>query len=565
MEKPRDINANNLEKFRIQCLDEFVQLLKSTIKEQMLLNELIEKVKISKEIKDLSDVVSTVIQASQKAREQENCPIAIDLLEKAINCLLPSFNSGLSSKDIVLLRIDLLKELSESFYCKGNLDKVVDVENELCTIYETINDFKRYIESKIKIGTLFLFKGQYTRSNDILYEALSLTDNLSEEEKQIILPELHRSLAISYRGYGDYKNALELFLSALNAFQHIKNSEGLLMTLWGIARLYNLRGEWEKSVEKYNFIFKKYLSPKSPKNKEKLLSHHLDLYLDLSEPLILSGEYEKAEEVLHKASDMVQRHPKIQNAGYRLHLQFTKLYISKKMFNEALDTIHKAQSSWRTSKEECCDISEMQLLELETEILIKLDEQDKARKKLEVIFPNLKNEWDIATWYLLLGNIEKKDLNLGSAQQAFEKAIAKAKEISHFQLILTCQIVYISLLIERARLGDQKAFEEATNQIEEIQTEVQTKSMPAMILETRILRANLFAAQKNHEIAYQILSEVEESARTMNLNRQRIVAQEILDSLEKDQFQFKEGVQRLNDFQVLKYLQDARRIVREGQ
>ncbi|MFX1538666.1 MAG: tetratricopeptide repeat protein, partial [Promethearchaeota archaeon] len=344
MEKPRDINANNLEKIRVECLDEFIQLLENTIEEQMLLNDLIKKVKISKETKDLSDVVFTVIQASQTAREQENCPIAIDLLEKAISCLLSSFNSDSSSKDIVLLRIDLLRELSESFYCKGNLDKVVDVENELCTIYETVNDFKRYIESKIKIGTLFLFKGQYTRSNDILYEALSLTENLSEEEKQAILPELHRSLAISYRDYGDYKNALEWFLRASNGFQRIKNSEGLSKTLWGIARLYNLRGEWEKSVEKYNFIFKKYLSPKSPQNKEKLLSHHFDLYLDLSEPLILSGEYEKAEEVLHKASDIVQKHPKIQKAGYLLHLQFTKLYISKKMFNEALDTIHKARS-----------------------------------------------------------------------------------------------------------------------------------------------------------------------------------------------------------------------------
>ena len=89
--------------------------------------------------------------------------------------------------------------------------------------------------------------------------------------------------------------------------------------------------------------------------------------------------------------------------------------------------------------------------------------------------------------------------------------------------------------------------------------------MPAMMLEMQLLRANLYAVQRKYEQAYELLATVEENAKSMNLNKQLSEAQEIAGLLEQERSQLQEGIQKSYHFQVMKYLQDARRIIEEGQ
>ncbi|MFX1253666.1 MAG: tetratricopeptide repeat protein [Promethearchaeota archaeon] len=563
------MNINDSEKIRKECLGNFLESLENILEDQILLTEITEKIQSIKESKDLSEAIFTVIQASQKGRKQEKWTMAIKILVETLSCLLPGLETNFPLKDLTLLKIALLNELRDSFYHKGRLDKVGEILDELSAAYESIEDLKGKIQIEVKKANILLLKGEYTRSSDVLCEVLEHTDKISEEERRDVVPEIQRSLGVSYRGYGDYKKALEWFSKAMIGFKEIENDKGVAMTLWGLARLHELRGEWNKSIETYNLILREIPASKDIKDSEKkneLLMTYFDLYLDLFVPLFSSGDYDKAEEVLQKALKIAQELPDAESAETFVYINYSKLYSAKKRFFEALDAIKNAYSRWNKKKEKLnAYINEMMLLELETQILIEMDRQDEARKKLEAVFPKLKNEWDIATWYLVMGLVEKKDLNLFSAGNAVEKAITKAKSINHYKLTLTCQLMLTTLLIEKAKLGDQKALKQAKNQIEALEIEVTTKSMPAMTLELKILKAKLLIIQKYFNHAFQLLFNVKKEAANLNLNRQLNNAQNALYLLEQEQAQLKLGIQRSDNLQILKYLEEVRRIAGEGQ
>lgn len=555
------ITDRELDKIRVRCLENFPQILGNIPKDQTLINNLI------KDIKDLPGTISAIIQVVFKARKQNNWVIAIDFLEDVIKHFKPVFEAEKFLKDSTL-QTKLLFELYESFYYRGQLNKAEEIVDVISKIFESLSDFKGYIESQYNKIVLQLLKGRHSQANKLLNEILNYSSKLSEEEKSTFLPKIYRSLAVEYRDYGDYGKALEWFSKAMTGFQAIKSDIGVSNTLWGLARLHRLRGEWAKAIETYKLILKDYSSLYATKKAGLKL---FKLYIDLAESYYHNNELPKAEKTLKNALNIAQKEPTLHNAAILAHLHLAKCYTEKKMFDEALKTVHNADSLWNEAKEKVDKfevielVCQMCILELETEILIELDEQDEAKEKLEAAFSYLKNEWDIANWYLLIGHIEKKNLNLRSAQESIKQALVKIKEIGHYRLSLVYELEYCSLLKEKARLGDQKALEQAKNQIEELENEVQTKFMPAMVLELKILRTELLTIQKEYDQVYQLLSEVEDEARMLNLNKQLVKAQEHLIHLEKEQFALREGLKKSNYFQILKYLQDARRIAGRGQ
>ncbi|MFX0092126.1 MAG: tetratricopeptide repeat protein [Candidatus Hodarchaeota archaeon] len=549
MGKHPNTNGTNLEKSQEKCTKVVLECCENLLEDQTLLKTVNTKLKSSK---NLSEVVSTVIETSQEIRQREKWEAAVKLLEQTINSC-GEFKEDVSEETYNLLKIELLQELKDTFYWKGQLNKLEDVLDAISTIYKALGDSKNHFKTLLKKAELPFYKGDFSRSKTLLSEVLESVNKLPEEKKRKILPEVQRNLGMAYRGYGDYEYALKCFSKSYKGFQEIQDSEGMSMTLWGIAILHDIRGEWAKAIEKYELILTKYYTKDIP--------YQIKLYLALSEPLLSSGDYPKCEEILQKALTLTQKLSKPKKFEFNIQLQFAKLYLARKMLDEALKTVEKV----RGSIEKISPSSELKILEIETEILIELDQEDVARQKLEAAFPDLTNAWDIATWYLLMGLVEKKDMNFRSAQEAYEQATAKAREIGHYKLALTCQLGYICLLTERAKLGDQRAYEKASNLINELENEAQAKSMPPMTLEMQLRRANLFAARKNYDQAYELLSAVEENARAMDLNRHLDEAQNTLDLLEQERHQLQEGMQKTRYTQILKYLQEARRIVEEGQ
>ncbi|MFX1253255.1 MAG: tetratricopeptide repeat protein [Promethearchaeota archaeon] len=552
------------EKTHEDCFDEFLQRLRDSLEDQTLIDRFIEQLRSSKESQDPSEVISTAIQVSQEARQQQNWDLAANVLKEAVNCFLPGFDQ-LPTKKLNLLKLELLEELRDTCYWGGKLTKLKEILDSISAIYKSLGDSQAYFTTQLKKANLPFYKGDYAKSQALLSEVLEDVNKLPKDKKRKILPEVQRNLGMAYRGHGEYEEALEWFSRALKGFESIQDSKGQFQTLWGIAILHNLRSEWAKAIETYEQILTQYLVHLDLKE-EDYYYNHIELYLALSEPLLSNQDYLKCEESLQKALELAQKVPQPEKMEAGIQLQFAKLYLARKMLDAALDATQKARSSMKTSHKNIKTSNfELKLLEIEIEILIESDKEDIARKKLEAIFPNLKSAWDLATWYLLMGLVEKKDMNLRSAQETFEQAIAKAQEIGHYQLGLTCQLMYISSLIERAKLGGQKAYDKAIDQIQEIENEVQAKSMPAMMLEMQLLRANLFAAQRKYEQAYELLTTVEENARSMNLNKQLVDAQQIASLLEQERSQLQEGIQKTYHSQVMKYLQDARRIIEEGQ
>ncbi|MFX0066970.1 MAG: tetratricopeptide repeat protein [Candidatus Hermodarchaeota archaeon] len=563
MEKHQN-NSTISEKTHEKCFNEFLKRLRDILEDQVLIDKFTEQLKSSKESQDPSEVISTVIQVSQEARQQQNWDLAANLLKEAVDCFLPGFDQ-LSAKKLSLLKLDLLEELKDTCYWGGKLTKLKEILDSISAIYKSLGDSQAYFATQLKKANLPHYKGDYAKSQALLSQVLEDSNKLPKDKKREILPEVHRNLGMAYRGHGDYEEALEWFSKALKGFEAIQDSQGQFQTLWGVAILHNLRGEWTKAIETYEQILTQYLIHKDPKEDD-YYYNYIELYVAIAELLLSKHDYQKCEESLQKAHELAQEVPQPEKMEVSIQFQFAKLYLARKMLEDALDAIQKAWSGLKTlPKSVKTSNFELKLLEVEIEILIESDKEDIARKKLEEIFPKLKSAWDLATWYLLMGLVEKKDMNLRSAQEAFEKAISKAQEIGHYRLGLTCQLMYISSLIERAKLGGQKAFDKAREQIEEIENEVQAKSMPAMMLEVQLLRANLFAVQKKYEQAYELLATVEENARSMNLNKQLVEAQQIAGTLEQERSQLQEGIQKSYHLQVMKYLQDARRIIEEGQ
>ncbi|MFX0092127.1 MAG: tetratricopeptide repeat protein, partial [Candidatus Hodarchaeota archaeon] len=408
-------------------------------------------------------------------------------------------------------------------------------------------------------GFLFMRRGDFSQAADIFRNTLNYAEELPSEEKKKYIPELKRSLAIVYRMQGEYNTALAWFSEAMAGFQTIQDELGIFKVLLGVARIHSLRGEWNKATNTYNQVIESY----SYRKPDQWL---LATYSELVDSLLAAGDYSKAKEMLDKVNDLLEEVDLVTEKDENIHLsfqiQFIRFYQNEKNFELALKEIQKVWDQFNALEEKEIDL-ELNILKTEIEILLDLDRCDDARKKLEALFPNLKSDWMKATYWQLMGILEQREMNLGSAKSALERAIVKSKEIGHYQLLVRSRILYATLLVDQAKLGSQSAFQKADDYLKEIETEMKDQQMTPRVLDCQILRATLASLQKDYDSAYQLLSDVGETAKENNLYQQQSRAQNQLDLLEQEQGQLKEATRKVDTLSVFRYLDDARRLVDE--
>ncbi|MFX1253665.1 MAG: tetratricopeptide repeat protein [Promethearchaeota archaeon] len=547
-------------KIGLGSLNTFIQQIKELAEEQPWADEITSKTYEAAKKDDLSGVVSAIREASQVARRAQEYDQAIGILEKTNTELLQAEKEEESSNQKLKLKLDVLKDLQTNLQNKGKLDKAIKNLDAQLDIYKQLDNPKEYLKAQNQKGFLFMRKGEFSQAQAVFRNALDYAENLPIEEKKAAVPELKRSIAVLHRMRGEFDKALSSFSEALSEFQTIQDERGIVKVLLGIAKLHSLRGEWNKAINNYEKVIDGYVNKKPD-------TWFLVTYSELALTLASSGDYSRAIEMANKAKNLLD-YIEFESPEYcdiiplEIQLLFIKIYKSENKLEEALNEVRKAQILFESMKEKDVD-SELEILKLECEILLELNRFSEVRENLQRVFPNIKTDWMKATYWQLSGILEHKEKNLGSAKNAFEQAITKSREIGHYQLQIQSRMMYATLLIDQAKLGDQQAFEAADEYLTDIEAETNAKKIIPQILDCQILRANLAALRKDYNVAYKALSEIETIAREHNLYRQQVRAQDLMNLIEQEQDQLKLGTRNLDSLSVFRYLEDARRIVDE--
>ncbi|MFX0016233.1 MAG: tetratricopeptide repeat protein [Candidatus Hermodarchaeota archaeon] len=510
----------------------------------------------------IKSVLTLVKDVGISAREQKLFDQAIEILQDIDNKLLPAIEIHLPEEDKKDIRATLLKEIKNTFMKKGEIDEAIKVIDSCCKHpdYES----KDYIESQIDKSFLFVQKAEFNKAVNILKKALKYEKQLPIKERKLAQSaEIKRALAVAFRGQGAYQKALKWFEESKKEFREAQDEFGYHTALWGMGILRHLTGEWEEAISIWKTLLSFYEKLPDVKSKTKKPASllRIKVYTEYSRTLQLCGEFTKAEKILNKALTLALNSNHEHADWYQadLYLLFSELYFQQNEIEKAYHAIiesRRIKKSMESQQKETID--ELKILKHEINVLLALNRAEEAREKLTAQYQNCKSNWDIATYYHLLGIIEKNEMNFGLAKNAFSSSLEKTREIGASSL--TEELIYIDLLVEMARTGNQNAIKEVESLLIDFENKVQEKKLSAYILECHLLKAHLARFQSNYDQAYRIYSEIIRDADTYQLFRQKKKALEAINLIEQEGQQLR----ATKELSVYRYLEDARRILEEN-
>ncbi len=537
------------------------------VKEKVLkANQLVLKEKILDQA-GVKSILKSIRGIGVNARDEQAFDEAIQILHDVEKKLLPAIESHLSDKDKKSIKASLLKELHTTLMMKGKIDEAIQVIDSCCV--EEDYDSTTYIDSQIEKSYMLTQKAEFSQAVSLLKDTLKYETSLPENERKLEQSaEIKRALAIAYRGQGAYQKALRWFGDAQKEFHEAKEELGYYNALWGIGKLRHLTGEWDKAIQIWRKLIVFYEKLPDDKAITKKTGKppslmRITAYTEYAHTLQLYGKFKEAEKIMDKALTLAQesRH---KHAGWHnshLHLLYSDLHYQQEDFEKASQAIAEARrinASLESQQKET--VNEMKIIRYEINVLLALDKAEEAKKKLLEQYDNCKSNWQKAAYYRLLGLIEKHEMNFGLAKEAFRSSLEITKEIGASSL--SDELLYIELLIEMSKTGNQKAASEAESLLSELETEIKKKKISAFILECSLLRAHLARVHSNYDKAYQLYSEIIRDADTYHLYRQKNKALEGISLIEQEGQQLR--ATRAKEMSVYRYLEDARRILEEN-
>ena len=526
-------------------------------------HELLEEEAKALEEEAVKSVLISVREAGISARKEKSYDEALEILQDIDTKLLPAIEIHLPEKDKREIKYSIMKELEKTHYKRGKIDEAIKVIDECCT--EPDCDSKEYIKSQIDKSHLLVQKGEFNQAADLLKDTLKYEISLPDTERELkYSAEIKRALGIAYRGQGAYQKAIKWFKESQGELRKAKDEWGYHNALWGIGILRHLTGEWKEAIE----IWKKLLAffEKQPdhaiEGEKPTLFLLAKTIIEYARTLQLCGKFKEAEEKLNKALTIVQDSDYEYTGWYQgyLHLLFSDLYYQQNDINKATQSIAEVRRiNDRLESQQKETIGELKILKHEINVLLALDKAEEAKKKLIKQFNHCKSNWELSAYYRQLGMIEKHEMNFGLAKEAFRSSLEKTKEIGASSL--SDELLFIELLIEMSRTGNQKAYREAESLLTELETEVNKKKLTAFILEVNLQKAHLARSHSNYERAYQLYTETIKDADKYRLLRQRNKALDGLNLIEQEASA--KQLQATRELSVYRYLEDAQRILEE--
>jgi tetratricopeptide (TPR) repeat protein len=457
------------------------------------------------------------------------------------------------------LKSSILQELETALLQKGQIGKAIKVIDTQCD--DPACTFTDYFTAQIKKSYLLAQTGEFNRAITVLNRLLNKYDSLAVDfRKANESAEIKRALGIAYRNKGSFDDALKWFNEAKEEYESINDDIGFHNALWGMGILHYLRGEWEEAIRIWKKIqsFYEKEKPTDDLYKSKTL---FKLYFDFTRTLQLSGNFKEAETMLKKSLSILDEKKAFSStyARAKVYHAFAELNYLQNKIEDAHENIKKVRainSVLKSNEKET--LPELEILEIEIRILCSKNRSDEAKSELLKHFESCVSNWEKAKYYRLLAAIEKHEMNYGQAKKALKSSLEITKDIGACPI--SDKLLYTELLIEMSRIGNKRAYEEATKNLIKLGAEIKEKRLPALNLERKIQKGYLALVGASYDEAYKIFSEIVEEADKSRLYRQKSKALEAIASIETQGHLLSESAR---DKSVYRYLDDARRILGE--
>ncbi len=517
--------------------------------------------KLEKDAKQVKHVLIALKDFSIDAIKDKSYDKAIEILQNTEEKLLPLIKDQgvLTEDDQKDLKSSVLKELKTALLQKGQIGKAIKIIDTQCS--DPTCTFTDYFTAQINKSYLLARSGEFNKAITVLNKLLKKFYSLSPEYREIYeLAEIKRALGIVYRSKGSFDEAIKWFNEAKEEYENIEDDIGIHNALWGMGILHYLRGEWEEAIQIWKKIqyFYENKKPSDDLYKSKTL---FKLYFDFTRTLQLSGNFKEAETMLNKSLSILDE-KKASSLTYsraKVYLAFAELYYLQNKIADAHEYIKKVRninSMLKSKGEET--IPELDVLEIEIRVKCAQNKPDEAKNKLITQSEYFISNWEKAKYYRLLATIEKHEMNYGQAKKALKSSLEIIKDIGACPI--SDKLLYSELLIEMSRIGNKRAYEEATKNLIELEAEINEKRLPALNFEMKIQKGYLALVGASYDDAYKIFSDIVQEADKSRLYRQKSKALEAIASIETQGHLLSESAREKS---VYRYLDDARRILEE--
>ena len=133
-----------------------------------------------------------------------------------------------------------------AYYCMRGHDSTLVLADDAMTLAEKTGDRTAKVRALILLGYWYHNKGQPEKSIGLHHRALSIARRYGVNQQ---LGPIYQNLALAYRRGFRQDSAFYYFVAAEKAFTADNNTEDIWRPYWGLAQLYDERGDSEKADE----------------------------------------------------------------------------------------------------------------------------------------------------------------------------------------------------------------------------------------------------------------------------------------------------------------------------
>jgi len=399
---------------------------------------------------------------------QKNFPLALKLADKCLdsgkNVKITHPRAEKFAKAIIASSHHLFGLIH--FYT-GDLDSAIDHNLKSMEISERINDIYSVSASYNNTANCFALKGDHRKAIGYYEKSRALSERINDIDGITLSLS---NMAIEYRYIGDYDRALQYNMDALEIRKQIGLKKTISTTLHNIGCLYHDLGEFELAEDH----FKEALELAQNLNLVDIIAVILGDYAKL---LQSKGRNKEAKQMFEESLDYYEK------SGVEVDLvdklcSYSKLLVSMDNVDDAVDVLNRS-----------------------TELSAK---HGSSREKLNCL--------------LVESIIEKYNENYGIARNLLYDILEEAKEIQYFDIhVMACLLLAESAVQKFQRNQLEKNYQSAMVYIEEAETLSEQARIYPKLIQTLIIKSNLYTANLDFGRALRTLEKASNICKEKNL------------------------------------------------
>ncbi|PMG75242.1 hypothetical protein BCU84_16585 [Shewanella sp. 10N.286.51.B7] len=223
---------------------------------------------------------------------------------------------------------------ARAFMYLGDLQQAAQINQDVLTQVQTLQDAKLTADAYFSIGQLSLFKGQFIGAIDNLSLSFELYQQLgywNTANINII------SLASSYRRLGDNKKALYYYNIVEEHFTKNDKPNLLAIVEQSLAYIKLDNGDYQESLDYFEKIYAVANTANNP-------LYAAEMAVDMSAPLIKLNRLDEAERWLNQAQPLITP-INYSHFGY-MHAYYLELRLHQGRYLEAIEHFNQAKNSF---------------------------------------------------------------------------------------------------------------------------------------------------------------------------------------------------------------------------